>query len=98
MEALKTQKKPSKRAQQALEFFQRLDRVEALAREEPPGGETRAAYTLRLRRQHSVPLLDASKAWLDEQAPQVPSEDRWAMPSDTRLTSGNISAVTLPTG
>lgn len=74
VEALKTQKKPGKRAQQALEFFQRLYRVEALAREKPPGGETRAAYTLRLRRQHSVPLLDAFKAWLDEQAPQVPPE------------------------
>ncbi|WP_087660721.1 IS66 family transposase, partial [Caballeronia terrestris] len=74
VEVLKTQKKPGKRAQQALEFFQRLYRVEALAREKPPSGETRAAYTLRLRQQHSVPLLEAFKAWLDEQAPQVPPE------------------------
>jgi hypothetical protein len=74
VEVLKTQKKPGKRAQQALEFFQRLYRVEALAREKPPSGETRAAYTLRLRQQHSVPLLEAFKARLDEQAPQVPPE------------------------
>jgi hypothetical protein len=74
VEVLKTQKKPGKRAQQALEFIQRLYRVEALAREKPPSGETRAAYTLRLRQQHSVPLLEAFKAWLDEQAPQVPPE------------------------
>jgi transposase len=63
-----------KRAQQALEFFQRLYRVEALAREKPPSGETRASYTLRLRQQHSVALLEAFKAWQDEQAPQVPPE------------------------
>jgi len=74
VDALKTQKKLGKRAQQALEFFQRLYRVEALAREKPPSGETRASYTLRLRQQHSVALLEAFKAWLDEQAPQVPPE------------------------
>ncbi len=61
--------------------------------------QTRANYTLRLRQQHSVALLEAFKAWLDEQAPQrkCRPKARWAMPSATRLTRGSISAVTSAT-
>ncbi|GLC95092.1 hypothetical protein Tamer19_45000 [Cupriavidus sp. TA19] len=55
----------------ALEYFKALYQVETLAKEDLPDGETRANYTYRLRQQHSVPLLKAFKAWLDEQAPQV---------------------------
>ena len=36
-----------------------------------PEGETREQCTLRLRQQHSVPVLAAFKEWLDELAPQV---------------------------
>ena len=34
-------------------------------------GETLADYRYRLRQQHSVPLLNAFKSWLDELAPKV---------------------------
>jgi hypothetical protein len=64
-------KKPSGRAAQALEYFKALYQVETLAKDDLPEGETRDAYTYRLRQQHSVPLLASLKAWLDEQAPQV---------------------------
>jgi transposase len=66
-----TQNKPSARVAKALEYFQALYQVEALAKGELPDGETRADYTYRLRQEHSVPLLDAFKAWLDELAPKV---------------------------
>ncbi len=36
-----------------------------------PDGETRGGYTHRLRQQHSVPLLNGFKAWLDELASKV---------------------------
>ncbi len=45
--------------------------VEALAKQNSPEGETLADYRYRLRQQHSVPLLSAFKAWLDELAPEV---------------------------
>jgi transposase len=66
VDALKGQKKPGGRAAQALEYFKALYQVETLARADLPEGETRTAYTYRLRQQHSVPLLTAFKAWLDE--------------------------------
>ncbi len=45
--------------------------VEALAKDDPPEGETPDDYTYRLRQEHSVPLLTAFKTWLDEQTPHV---------------------------
>uniref|UniRef100_UPI002028D33C IS66 family transposase n=2 Tax=Caballeronia TaxID=1827195 RepID=UPI002028D33C len=71
IEARKGQKKPGARIEKALEFFQALYQVEALARQDRPEGESRVDYTYRLRQQHSVPLLAAFKTWLDEQAPLV---------------------------
>ncbi len=72
-EADKAQKKNQKTglARQALAFIGALYQVEALARGALPDGQTRAGYTSALRQQHSVPLLAAFKAWLDEKAPQV---------------------------
>jgi hypothetical protein len=64
-------KKAGGRALQALEYFKALHQVETLARAELPVGQTRAPYAYRLRQQHSVPLLEALKTWLDTQAPQV---------------------------
>jgi transposase len=66
-----THNKPSARVAKALEYFQALYQVEALAKGDLPDGETRAGYTYRLRQEHSVPLLDAFKAWLDALAPKV---------------------------
>ncbi|CAJ0785286.1 IS66 family transposase [Ralstonia chuxiongensis] len=71
-DALKGQKnKPSARVTKALEYFQALYQVEALAKGKLPEDETRIGYTYRLRQQHSVPLLNAFKDWLDELAPKV---------------------------
>lgn len=71
-DVLKGQKnKPSARVARALEYFQALYQVEALAKGELTDGETRVDYTYRLRQEHSVPLLNAFKAWLDELAPKV---------------------------
>jgi hypothetical protein len=71
VDALKGMKKPGGRAAQALEYFKALYQVEALAKADLPEGKTRANYTYQLRQQHSVPLLEALRKWLDEQAPQV---------------------------
>ncbi|MFP3614595.1 IS66 family transposase, partial [Paraburkholderia sp. SIMBA_050] len=71
VDALKGMKKPGGRAAQALEYFKALYQVEALAKADLPEGETRVDCTYRLRQQHSVPLLEAFRKWLDEQAPQV---------------------------
>ena len=65
------QKMPNARVAKALEYFQALYRVEALAKGDLPAGQTRADYTYDLRQKHSVPLLEAFKAWLDELAPKV---------------------------
>ncbi|WP_454824726.1 IS66 family transposase [Paraburkholderia xenovorans] len=70
VDALKGMKKPG-RAAQALDYFKALYQVETLAKADPPQGETRVDHTYRLRQQHSVPLLDALRTWLDEQAPHV---------------------------
>src|SRR5262252_1808658 len=37
----------------------------------PSDGETRAEYTLRLRQQHSLPVLATFKIWLDDHAAKV---------------------------
>jgi len=64
-------KKPRGLPLQALRFFEALYEVERLTRQKPGENETRADRTLRLRLQHSVPVLAAFKKWLDEQAPNV---------------------------
>lgn len=57
---------------QALRFFDQLYRIERQVRDEKPDdGETQADYMRRFRQQHSVPVLDALKAWLDAIAPKV---------------------------
>jgi hypothetical protein len=71
VDAMKGQQKPGGRPAQALAYFQAMYQVETLARADLPTGQTRAEYRHRLRQQHSVPLLNAFKAWLDELAPQT---------------------------
>ncbi|MEY9591168.1 hypothetical protein ABIA06_003459 [Bradyrhizobium yuanmingense] len=70
-DALKARKTPGGPPLQALKFFEALYEVERVARQTLPDGETRAAYSLRLRQQHSLPVLAAFKTWLDDQAPKV---------------------------
>jgi transposase len=70
-DALKARKKPGGPPLQALKFFEALYEVERLARQTPSEGETRADHTLRLRQQHSLPVLAAFKTWLDDLAPKV---------------------------
>lgn len=70
-DALKARTKPGGPPLQALKFFEALYEVERVARQTPPDGETRAAYTLRLRQQHSLPVLAAFRTWLDDQASKV---------------------------
>lgn len=62
---------PNARVAKALEYFQALYRVEALAKGDLPAGLARSDYTHHLRQKHSIPLLEAFKAWLDEPAPKV---------------------------
>jgi len=70
--ALKTRNKPGGPPEQALKFFEQLYRVETQARNEiPDDGETRDHCIRRFRQQHSVPILTALKAWLDDIAPKV---------------------------
>ena len=71
VDALKGMKKPGGRAAHGLEYFKALYQVETLAKGDLPEGETRVDYTFRLRQQHSVPLLESLRKWLDEQAPQI---------------------------
>lgn len=72
VEALKARKKGGGPPEQALRFFEQLYRVEGLARNEiPDDGETWDQCRRRLRLQHSVPVLNAFKAWLDTIAPKV---------------------------
>jgi transposase len=71
VDALKGMKKPGGRAAHALEYFKALYQVETLAKGDLPEGETRVDYTFRLRQQHSVPLLESFRKWLDELAPQI---------------------------
>src|SRR5580698_11307687 len=72
-DALKARQKPGGPPWQALKFFEALYEVERLARQTPSEGETRADYTLRLRQQHSLPVLTAFKTWLDEPGAEGPA-------------------------
>ena len=72
VEALKTRKKGGGPPEQALKVFEQLYRIEGQARtEKPDKGETRADCTRRLRQKHSVPILNAFKAWLEDIRPKV---------------------------
>ncbi|MCP3468213.1 IS66 family transposase [Bradyrhizobium sp. CCGUVB23] len=72
VDALKARKKPGGPPAQALKFFDQLYRIERQVRDEKPGdGETQVDYIRRLRQKHSLPVLDALKAWLDAIAPKV---------------------------
>lgn len=71
VDAFKGMKKPGGRAAHALEYFKTLYQVETLAKGDLPESETRVDYTFRLRQQHSVPLLESFRKWLDELAPQT---------------------------
>lgn len=74
VDALKARKKPGGPPAQALTFFDQLYRIERQARDEEPDedeGETQADARRRFRQQHSVPVLNALKAWLDAIAPKV---------------------------
>lgn len=72
VDALKTRKKGGGPPEQALKFFEQLYRIEGQARNEKPDkGETQADCIRRFRQQHSVPILNALKAWLDDIAPKV---------------------------
>ncbi|TIT11450.1 MAG: IS66 family transposase [Mesorhizobium sp.] len=72
VDALKARKKGGGPPEQALRFFEQLYRVERQARNEiPDDGETRDHCIRRFRQQHSVPILHALKAWLDDIAPKV---------------------------
>jgi transposase len=77
VDALKARKKPGGPPVQALRFFERLYKIEELILSETPGdGEVRADHGLRLRQQHSLPVLNAFKAWLDDIAPEVLPETK----------------------
>ena len=72
LDALKARKKGGGPPEQALRFFEQLYRVERQARGGVPGnGDTQADCLRRFRQQHSVPILNALKQWLDEIAPKV---------------------------
>lgn len=72
VEALKARKKGGGPPGQALRFFDQLYRVERQARDEKPEkGETQADCIRRFRQQHSIPVLNALKIWLDDMAPKV---------------------------
>ena len=72
VDALKARKKGGGPPEQALKFFAQLYRIESQARNEKPDkDETRDHCIHRFRQQHSVPILNALKAWLDDIAPKV---------------------------
>ncbi|MGE7065430.1 IS66 family transposase [Agrobacterium tumefaciens] len=71
VDALKTRKKGGGPPEQALKFFEQLYRIERLAKDEKPNdGETEVDCIRRFRQQHSVPILNALKKWLDDLAPK----------------------------
>lgn len=70
-DTVKANKKPGKLAAEALALIGALYDVEYLAREGNPGELSRDDYILHMRQQHSVPLLEAFKKWLEEKEPQV---------------------------
>ena len=58
--------------EQALRFFEQLYRIEKQAGDNIPyAGETKVDCIRRFRQQHSLPLLNALKVWLDNIAPKV---------------------------
>jgi transposase len=66
-DALLAMQKPGGAPMEALKVFATLYQIEKQAREDALGdGETREAYTLQLRQQHSVPALNAFKDWLEK--------------------------------
>jgi transposase len=72
VDALKARKKGGGPPEQALKFFEQIYRIESHARNEKPDkGETQAECIRRFRQQHSVPILGALKAWLDDIKPKV---------------------------
>ncbi|ASV84936.1 putative transposase [Ochrobactrum quorumnocens] len=72
VEALRARKKGGGPPEQALKFYEQLYRIEKQARDEnPDDGETQADCIRRFRQQHSVPVLQALKQWLDKIAPKV---------------------------
>lgn len=77
VDALKARPKPGGPPEQALKFFEQLYRVEKQARNEKPDtGETQADHIRRFRQQHSIPVLNALKQWLDAMAPKVPPDSK----------------------
>jgi len=72
VDAVKARKKGGGPPEQALKFFEQLYRVERQAWDEKPDdGETQADCIRRFRQQHSIPVLNAFKKWLNEIAPKV---------------------------
>ncbi|MBA8841626.1 hypothetical protein FHW03_004979 [Ochrobactrum sp. RH2CCR150] len=72
VDALKARKNGGGPPEQALRFFEQLYRIERQAREiKPDAGETQAECIYRFRQQHSLPVLNALKTWLDNIAPKV---------------------------
>ncbi|MBX5212595.1 IS66 family transposase [Rhizobium sp. NZLR11] len=72
VEALKTRKSGGGPPEQALRFFEQLYRIEKQARgKTPDAGETKADCIRGFRQQHSLPVLNALKSWLDNIAPKV---------------------------
>jgi len=72
VDALKTRKHGGGPPEQALRFFEQLYRIEKQARDKKPdAGETQADCIRRFRQQHSLPVLNALKSWLDNIAPKV---------------------------
>src|SRR6185503_9647431 len=72
VDALKARKKGGGPPEQALRFFEPLYRVERQARDaKPDRGETPDQCIRRFRQQHSIPVLNALKEWLDQIAPKV---------------------------
>jgi transposase len=79
VDALKARKKPGGPPTQALRFFDQLYRIERQVRaEKPDDGETRDRYMRRFRQKHSLPVLDALKAWLDAIAPKLVPDTKLA--------------------
>lgn len=53
-------------------FFEQLCRIERQAQDKKPdAGETQADCIRRFRQQHSLPVLNALKSWLDDIEPKV---------------------------
>lgn len=72
VDALKARKNGGGPPEQALRFFEQLYRIERQARDKTPDPrETKADCIRRFRQQHSLPVLNALKAWLDNIAPKI---------------------------